>query len=203
MDRIPVAQSGFIKVWREVTRRYFLRSGFAFGTALVTFPKLKLGNELRSSDGGHVPEKNFTENNMLKSMNPLLTGDLLAILSDMGHGDEIVISDANFPAASMTKRLFRLPGISATDALAAVLSVIPLDDFVDHPAAAMDAPGERPAIYPEFESAIKQAEGRAIALEPVERFAFYERAKAAYAVIATGERRLYANIILKKGVFRA
>ena len=140
---------------------------------------------------------------MLKSINPLLTGDLLAILSDMGHGDEVVITDANFPAASMAKRLIRLPGISSTDALVAVLSVIPLDDFVDRPAAAMDAPGERPAIYPEYEAAIKQSEGRAIALEPVERFAFYERAKAAYAVIATGERRLYANIILKKGVIRA
>jgi L-fucose mutarotase len=140
---------------------------------------------------------------MLKSINPLLTGDLLAILSDMGHGDEIVIADANFPAASIARRLIRLPGTSATDALAAVLSVIPLDDFVDRPAAAMDAPGERPAIYPEFESTIRQAEARSIALEPVERFAFYDRAKAAYAVIATGERRLYANIILKKGVLRA
>ncbi|MGD0733456.1 MAG: RbsD/FucU domain-containing protein [Terracidiphilus sp.] len=140
---------------------------------------------------------------MLKSINPLLTGDLLAILCDMGHGDEIVISDANFPAATIGRRLIRLPGISATDTLAAVLSVIPLDDFVDHPAAAMDAPGQRPAIYPEFESAIKQAEGRAIALDPVERFAFYDRAKAAFAVIATGERRLYANIILRKGVIRA
>ncbi|MGD0910526.1 MAG: RbsD/FucU domain-containing protein [Terracidiphilus sp.] len=139
---------------------------------------------------------------MLKSINPLLTGELLAILSDMGHGDEIVISDANFPAATIARRLARLPGISATDALAAVLSVFPLDDFVDRPAAAMDAPGQRPAIYPEYEAALKKSEGRVIVLEPVERFAFYDRAKAAYAVIATGELRLYANIILKKGVFR-
>jgi L-fucose mutarotase len=140
---------------------------------------------------------------MLKSINPLLTGDLLAILSDMGHGDEIVITDANFPAASVARRLIRLPGLGATDVLAAVLSVFPLDDFVDRPAAAMDAPGERPAIYPEFESALQQAEGRAIALEHVDRFAFYNRARAAYAVIATGELRLYANIILKKGLLRA
>src|ERR1700689_2555809 len=117
---------------------------------------------------------------MLKSINPLLTDDLLAILSDMGHGDEIVITDANFPATSIARRLIRLPGTSATDALEAVLSVIPLDDFVDRPAAAMDAPGERPAIYPEFESALQQAEGRAIALEHVDRFAFYDRAQAAY-----------------------
>jgi len=140
---------------------------------------------------------------MLKSIDPLLTGELLAILSDMGHGDELAIVDANFPADTVAQRLVRLPGISATDALDAVLSVLPLDDFVDHPAAAMDAPGERPAIYPEFEALLKKAEGRSIDLDPVDRFAFYDRAKQAYAVIATGERRLYANIILKKGVLRA
>jgi L-fucose mutarotase len=139
---------------------------------------------------------------MLKSVDPLLTGELLAILSDMGHGDEVVIADANFPAASVARRLVRLPGSTATDVLDAVLSVLPLDDFVDRPAAAMDAPGERPAIYPAFEAALARAEGRPLELEPVDRFAFYDRAKAAYAVIATGERRLYANIILKKGVLR-
>ncbi len=139
---------------------------------------------------------------MLKGLDPLLTGDLLQVLADMGHGDEIAIVDANFPAATMARRLVRLPGSTATEALAAVLSLMPLDDFVDHPAAAMDAPGERPAIYPEFEAAMAAAEGRPVALEPVERFAFYERAKATYATIATGERRLYANIIVKKGVIR-
>ena len=139
---------------------------------------------------------------MLKGLDPLLTGDLLQVLADMGHGDEIAIVDANFPAATMARRLVRLPGSTATEALAAVLSLMPLDDFVDHPAAAMDAPGERPAIYPEFEAAMAAAEGRAVVLEPVERFAFYERAKATYATIATGERRLYANIIVKKGVIR-
>ena len=139
---------------------------------------------------------------MLKGLDPLLTGDLLQVLADMGHGDEIAIVDANFPAATMARRLVRLPGSTATEALAAVLSLMPLDDFVDHPAAAMDAPGERPAIYPEFEAAMAAAEGRPVALEPVERFVFYERAKATYATIATGERRLYANIIVKKGVIR-
>lgn len=200
--RVSVAQSGIGRAWRDITRRYFLRSGFAFGIALGAFPNWKPDNELRSTDGGLITEKNFSERNMLKSINPLLTGDLLAILSDMGHGDEIVITDANFPAASIARRLVRMPGISATDVLRAVLSVLPLDDFVDRPAAAMDAPGQRPAIYPEFEAALKEAEGRTLTLEPVERFAFYERAKVAYAVIATGERRLYANIILKKGVLR-
>lgn len=139
---------------------------------------------------------------MLKTINPLLTGELLAILSDMGHGDEIVITDANFPAASAARRLIRLP-VSATDTLDAVLSVFPLDDFVDAPTAAMQAPGDRPAIYADFEAAAEKAEGRAVGLELIDRFAFYDRAKEAYAVIATGERRLYANIILKKGVLRS
>lgn len=140
---------------------------------------------------------------MLKTINPLLTGDLLRVLSDMGHGDELVITDANFPAAAVAQRLIRLPQISATDTLAAVLSVMPLDDFVEEPTAAMDAPGERPAIYADFEALTKTAEGRDIGLELIDRFAFYDRAKAAYAVIATGERRLYANIILKKAVLRS
>lgn len=187
---------------QNVTRRGFLRSGSAVGIALSAFPNLTPHNEILSSNVGLMAGKNSSENNMLKSINPLLTGDLLSILSDMGHGDEVVIADANFPAATIARRLVRLPGVSATDALAAVLTVLPLDDMVDRPAAAMDAPGQRPAIYPEYEAALKKAEGRAIVLEPVERFAFYDRAKAAYAVIATGELRLYANIILKKGVLR-
>ncbi|WP_128255796.1 RbsD/FucU family protein [Falsirhodobacter deserti] len=138
---------------------------------------------------------------MLKTINPLLTGELLAILSDMGHGDELVITDANFPAAAVAQRLVRLP-VSATDVVDAVLSVLPLDDFVPAPSAAMDAPDGRPAIYADFEAAMNKAEGREVELELIDRFAFYDRAKSAYAVIATGERRLYANIILKKGVLR-
>lgn len=140
---------------------------------------------------------------MLKSIDPLLTGPLLAILAEMGHGDEIVVVDANFPAASLGPPLIRMPGTRATEVLRAVLSVLPLDDFVEAPAAAMDAPGDRPEIYPEFEAALREAEGRAVAMEPLDRFAFYDRARAASAVVATGERRLYANIILKKGVLRA
>jgi L-fucose mutarotase len=139
---------------------------------------------------------------MLKTINPLLTGDLLAILADMGHGDEIVITDANFPAAAVAQDLVQLPGITATDTLAAILSLLPLDDFVDFPATAMDAPGERPAVYGEFERLLAEAEGRPVPLELIDRFAFYDRAKEAFAVVSTGERRLYANIILKKGVLR-
>ena len=139
---------------------------------------------------------------MLKNVNPLLTGELLAILSDMGHGDEIAIVDANFPAAAVARRLVRLPLIRATDALDAVLSVCPLDDFVERAAAAMRTPDDRAPVYDAFEASMDAAEGREVGLELIDRFAFYARATQAYAVIATGERRLYANIILKKGVLR-
>lgn len=139
---------------------------------------------------------------MLKNVNPLLTGELLAILSDMGHGDEIAIVDANFPATAVAKRLVRLPGTSATDAVEAVLSVFPVDDFVDCPAAVMATPDARPAIYAEFESKLQQAEARSVTIEQIDRFAFYERTQSAYAVISTGERRLYANLLIKKGVLR-
>lgn len=139
---------------------------------------------------------------MLKNINPLLTGDLLAILADMGHGDELVIVDANFPASALAQRLVRLPASSATDALDAILGLLPLDDFVERPTAAMDAPDGRPALYGEFDSLLRDAEGREIAIEPIDRFDFYERTRHAYAVVATGERRLYGNIILKKGVLR-
>lgn len=140
---------------------------------------------------------------MLKNLNPLLTGDLLAILADMGHGDDIAIVDANFPAASMAQRLVRLPQTSATDALDAVLSLFPLDDFVELPAAAMRTPDGRAPIYDDFEAQMTAAEGRTVGIELIDRFAFYDQTKTAYAVIATGERRLYANILLKKGVIRA
>jgi L-fucose mutarotase len=140
---------------------------------------------------------------MLKTINPILTGDLLSILADMGHGDEIVITDGNFPASAVAQDLVQLPGIPATDALAAILSLLPLDDFVDVPAAAMDAPGDRPPVYAEFERLIAEAEGRPIPLDFIPVSTFYERAKAAFAVVSSGDRRLYANVILRKGVLRS
>lgn len=139
---------------------------------------------------------------MLKTINPLLTGELLAILSDMGHGDEIAIVDANFPADSLAQQLVRLPASSVTNALEAILSLLPLDDFVDTPVTAMGAPDGRPAIYTEFDHLLHQAEERSIEIELIDRFDFYDRTQTAYAVVATGERRLYANLILKKGVLR-
>lgn len=139
---------------------------------------------------------------MLKNIDPILTGDLLAVLRDMGHGDEIVLTDANFPAATVAQRLIRLPGISADRVAEAILSVMPLDDFVETPAAAMAAPDGRPDIYDDFDRVLSAAAGAPLKMEEIDRFAFYDRAKTAYAVVSTGERRLYANLILKKGVLR-
>lgn len=140
---------------------------------------------------------------MLKTINPLLVGDLLAILSDMGHGDEVVIVDANFPAVATAQRLVRLPASSATQTLDAILSVLPIDDFVNKPVVAMDAPDGQPPIYTEFDTLLQQHENRSVPMALIDRFDFYDRTRQAYAVVATGERRLYANLILKKGVLRA
>ena len=142
---------------------------------------------------------------MLKGLNPLLSPELLATLRAMGHGDEIVIVDANFPAASMARRLIRLDGLSATAVLDALLSVMPLDDFVPEAAWRMEVVGDPTAeqpIYGEFREIIARHESPGMRLAGLERFAFYERARAAYAIVATGEVRLYGNIILKKGVVR-
>lgn len=139
---------------------------------------------------------------MLKTINPLLTGELLAILRDMGHGDEIVLVDANFPAARVAQRLVRLPGIGIDRAAEAVLSLLPLDDFVDAPAAVMACPDGRPEIFDVFDQQLATANEGPVQVQQVDRFDFYERTKEAYAVVATGERRLYANLILKKGVLR-
>ncbi len=142
---------------------------------------------------------------MLKNIDPLLTPDLLMVLRSMGHGDEIVVVDGNFPAAAMAQRLVRLDGLTATAVTNAILSVMPLDDFVPEAAWRMEVVGDPQAeqpIFDEFRSIISRHEGSGFRLAALERFAFYERAKAAYAIVATGEGRLYGNIILKKGVVR-
>lgn len=142
---------------------------------------------------------------MLKGLDPLLSPDLLHSLRSMGHGDELVIADANYPAEAMGLPVIRLDGISATAALDAVLSVMPLDSYVPDAAWCMEVVGEPEAeqpIFGEFRTSILSHEGEAFKLRKLERFAFYERARTCFAVIATGERRLYGNIILKKGVVR-
>ena len=138
---------------------------------------------------------------MLKNISPIISPELLKILMEMGHGDEIVIGDGNFPAASIAQRLVRLDGHGVPEVLDAILKLMPLDTYVDKPVALMDNGDEenRPPIWAEYEDIIKKNEGEK-EIELVERFAFYTRAKTAYAIIATGETAIYANVILQKGV---
>ncbi len=141
---------------------------------------------------------------MLKNIPPILGPDLLHILRAMGHGDEIAIVDANYPAEAAGPDLVRLDGLTATDVLDAILTVMPLDDFVDEAAICMQVVGDptrREPVMDEFEAIIKRHEPR-MGLSSLERFAFYERVKAGYAIVQTGESRLYGNVLLKKGVIR-
>ena len=141
---------------------------------------------------------------MLIGIDPLLGPELLCHLRAMGHGDYLVIADANFPAGSVAKRLVRAEGTTTPQMLAAVLSVLPLDTFTSSAVSVMevvDRPGIFAPITDEFRNVvIAQAGPKFSNIAGLERFAFYERAHQAYAIIATGERRLYGNIILQKGV---
>lgn len=140
---------------------------------------------------------------MLKGISPLLGPELLHCLAAMGHGDELVIADANFPAAAVARRLLRLDGVGTPEALAAILTLVPLDQYVEAPLAVMQVvglPDESLPIFAEFQSIADRSEQSAVRMERVERFAFYERARRAFGVVVTGERRLYGNVILAKGV---
>ena len=140
---------------------------------------------------------------MLRGIDPILSPELLGFLRAMGHGDEIVIADANFPAQSMARRLVRLDGIDAPRVVRAILSVMPLDSFVDHPALSMapvDDPAATPPVVARFQTVIDAVADSPASILPMERFAFYERARTAFAVVATGETAHYGNLILKKGV---
>lgn len=138
---------------------------------------------------------------MLKGIPSIISPELLKILMEMGHSDEIVIGDGNFPAAGIAKRLVRCDGHSVPAILDAILKLMPLDTYVDAPVALMEVvPGDPvvPVIWDEYREIIKKYQD--VKIEYVERFAFYDRAKEAYAVVTTGETALYANVILKKGV---
>lgn len=145
---------------------------------------------------------------MLKGIDPLLNADVLQALRAMGHGDDVVLCDTNFPADSVARstvlgRLLRIDNVTAPRAARAVLSVMPLDSFVDAPALRMEVvgrPDELPPVQQEMQAEVDRAEGRSWPMGSIERFAFYERAKQAYAVIVTGERRFYGCFIFKKGV---
>lgn len=140
---------------------------------------------------------------MLRNIPSILSPDLLWSLRAMGHGDDLVIADANFPATALGARCHRLDGVTATDVLQTVLTVLPLDQFVPNPAVVMevvDDPNAVPPIVAQFQDITTTTADNPTALGKLERFAFYDRAKSAFAIVQTGETRLYGNIILKKGV---
>ena len=140
---------------------------------------------------------------MLIGIPNILTPDLLRHLKAMGHGDELVIADANFPAEACAARIERLAGVSATEALRAILTIMPLDSYVDHPARTMQVVGDPdavPEIVAEFQQIIDEVADHPAKVTGVERHAFYVEARKTYCVIQTAETRLYGNIILQKGV---
>lgn len=144
---------------------------------------------------------------MLKGISPLLSPELLKVLCEMGHGDELVIADGNFPAESIGKNaaVIRADGHGVPELLDAILQLIPLDQYVDQPAALMKVvPGDPvvPVIWDEYRALLQKHGENPDKVEMTERFAFYDRAKNAYAVIATGETAIYANVLLKKGVVK-
>ena len=140
---------------------------------------------------------------MLKNVPKIISPELLKVLSEMGHGDEIVIADANFPAENYGKRCIRADGLGGVQMLDAILKLIPLDTYADENFLLMQTVGDdpTPTIWAEY-YAVANANDDNLRAGNLERFAFYERAKQAYAVVATGEEAVYANIIVKKGVIK-
>ena len=140
---------------------------------------------------------------MLKGISPLISPELLSVMARMGHGDELVLADAHFPADSLNNRVLRADGLRIADLLAAILPLLELDTYVDYPLAMM-APVEGDTLDPSVEEAylksIHLTNPEAPPIERIERFAFYVRVKSAFAVVMTGETAKYGNIILKKGV---
>ncbi len=143
---------------------------------------------------------------MLKGIPRILSPELLKVLCEMGHGDRIVIADGNFPVESVGKdaKVIRMDGHGTCELLEAILQLFPLDTYVEHPVSLMEVmpgdPVETP-IWGEYEKLVAAADDRGgSAIGHIERFAFYEEARKAYAVVATGEGALYANVMLQKGV---
>ncbi len=140
---------------------------------------------------------------MLKGIPTILSPELLKIMMEMGHGDEIVISDGNFPGASIAQKLVRCDGNNGCEVLDAFLKFFPLDQYSKEPVSLMAVvPGDSivPVIWESYKEIVIKHEPNFTEFEMVERFDFYERAKKAYAIVTTGEKAQYANIILKKGV---
>jgi L-fucose mutarotase len=145
---------------------------------------------------------------MLKNISPLLNADVLYVLKSMGHGDFLILSDLNFPSDSIAQQtvhgsLLRMENTTSAQAAEAILSLMPLDTFIDNAAERMEivgSPNELPPVQQEVQTVIDKAEGKSWPLKSIERFAFYEKAKDAYCVIQTGERRFYGCFVLTKGV---
>lgn len=145
---------------------------------------------------------------MLIGIDPVLSADLLWVLAAMGHGDDLALVDANHPAekiarATVSGRLIRLPGLTMDRAARAILSVLPIDDFTDDPVRRMEVVGDPvivPAVQLEVQREIDHAAGRLLPLSGIERFAFYEAAKQAFAVVQVGDARPYGCFLLRKGV---
>ena len=145
---------------------------------------------------------------MLKGIDPRLNAEVLYVLRAMGHGDVLVLADTNFPSDSVARHtvygeLLRMDNLTGGEAMEAILSVLPLDTFVDDFAARMeivDAPDEVPPVQAEVQAVIDKAEGAPRPMVTVERFDFYDKAREAYAVVQTGERRFYGCFLLRKGV---
>ena len=143
---------------------------------------------------------------MLKGISPILSPELLKILMEMGHGDELVVADGNFPGTSVGQRCVRLDGHGGAEVMRAIINLFPLDDFVEKPMAVMEVPAgmfseDRAPIWAEYE-AIGKTDMPKAAFEFMEHEAFIDRARRAYVVVQTGESALYANVILRKGVVR-
>lgn len=141
---------------------------------------------------------------MLKNIPDIISPDLLKILMEMGHGDEIVISDGNFPSASLAKRLVRLDGHKAPEVLEAILKLLPLDTYADNAFLMEKVPGDdvETPVWGVYEEICKKGDPGFKGFSFISRYGFYDRAKEAYAVVHTGETALYGNILLKKGVIK-
>lgn len=140
---------------------------------------------------------------MLKGIPAIISPELIKVLMEMGHGDEIVLADANFPAASKARRLVRCDGHNVSDLLEAILKYFPLDIYVKKPVVLMEVvagDSVEPVIWKKYYDIIKKYNNGSSAIEYLERFEFYNRASRAYAIVTSSEMALYANIILKKGV---
>ncbi len=140
---------------------------------------------------------------MLKGISPLISPELLKVLAEMGHGDEIILADAHFPAYSFNKKILRADGVRIPDLLSSILPLFVLDDYVSHPIAMMAAvEGDSldPNVEKSYLESINSIYPDTSSIERIDRFDFYERAKKAFAVLITGETAKYGNILIKKGV---